>query len=97
MNEQIEQLTKTTNIQRAQIDEMTARIHAEQAERKSVEQYCTNVEAIMHESEDLNHEIIDTVSNDEKVRDWYNSPVPDDICAILHDRLCDRTCGGDKD
>jgi uncharacterized membrane protein YcjF (UPF0283 family) len=97
LNEQIELLTETANIQKSQIDEMTARLKAEKAERESVETYCTNVEAIMHKSEGLNHEIIETVIKDEESRDWYNSPVPDELCELLHERLCDRPCGSYKD
>lgn len=97
LNEQIETLTETANIQKAQIDEMSARLKAEKADRESVESYCTNVESIMHKSEDLNHEIIETVIENEESRDWYNSPVPDELCNILHERLCDRPCGRNKD
>ena len=97
LNEQIEQLTKTANIQKAQIEEMTARLKAEKAERESVESYCTNIEAIMHKNEKVNHDIIETVIENEESRDWYNSPVPDELCDILHERLCDRPCGSHQD
>lgn len=97
LNERIEQLTETTNIQKAQIDEMTARLRAKQAEIDSVNQYTKSVETILDHNEDLNHEIIETISTDEASMDWYHSPVPDDICNILHERLCDRPCGGYKD
>lgn len=93
LNEHIEQLTETINIQSTQIDEMTARLRAKQAELESANRYCENVENIVHKSEELNHDIIKTVTLDEKSLDWYQSPVPDDICAILHEQLCDRPCG----
>ncbi len=93
LNERIEQLTETINIQNTQIDEMTARLRAKQAELESANRYCENVENIVHKSEELNHDIIKTVTLDEKSLDWYQSPVPDDICAILHEQLCDRPCG----
>ena len=93
LNERIEQLTETINIQSTQIDEMTARLRAKQAELESANKYCENVEKIVHKSEELNHDIIKTVTLDEKSLDWYQSPVPDDICAILHEQLCDRPCG----
>lgn len=93
LNERIEQLTETINIQNTQIDEMTARLRAKQAELESANRYCENVENIVHKSEELNHDIIKTVTMDEKSLDWYQSPVPDDICAVLHEQLCDRPCG----
>ncbi len=93
LNERIEQLTETINIQNTQIDEMTARLRAKQAELESANRYCENVENIVHKSEELNHDIIKTVTLDEKSLDWYQSPVPDDICAVLHEQLCDRPCG----
>ena len=97
LNEHIEQLTEIANIQKAQIDEMTARLRAKQAEIDSVNQYTKSVETIFEHNKDLNHEIIETVGKDEANMDWYHSPVPDDICNILHERLCDRPCGSDKD
>lgn len=96
LNEHIEQLTEIANIQKAQIDEMTARLRAKQAEIDSVNQYTKRAETILNHHKDLNHEIIETVGTNEESRDWYQSPVPDDICHILHERLCDRPCGGDK-
>lgn len=97
LNERIEQLTETANIQKMQIEEMTARLRAKQAEIDSVSQYAKSVETILDNNKDLNHEIIESVEANEENRYWYHSPVPDDICAILHERLCDRPCGGDKD
>lgn len=97
LNERIEQLTETINIQSTQIDEMTARLRAKQAEIDSLNQYTKSVETILDHNKDLNHEIIENVGANEESRDWYQSPVPDDICNILHERLCDRPCGGDKD
>lgn len=97
LNERIEQLTEISNIQKAQIDEMTARLRAKQAEINSVNQYTKRVETILDHNKDLNHEIIENVGANEESRNWYQSPVPDDICNILHERLCDRPCGGDKD
>lgn len=97
LNERIEQLTEIANIQKAQIDEMTARLRAKEAEIDSLNQYTKSVETILDHNEDLDHEIIETVGANEESWDWYHSPVPDDICHILHERLCDRPCGGDKD
>lgn len=97
LNERIDTLTETNNIQKAQIDEITAQLRAKQAEIDSVNQYTKSVETILDHNEDLNHEIIETISTDEASMDWYHSPVPDDICNILHERLCDRPCGGYKD
>ena len=97
MQERIETLAETANIQKAQIDEMTARLKSEKAERESVESYCTNIEAIMHKSEEVNHDIVETIIENDESRDWYNSPVPDELCDILHERLCDRPCGHYKD
>lgn len=97
LNERIDTLTETNNIQKAQIDEKTAQLRAKQAEIDSVNQYTKSVETILDHNKDLNHEIIETIGKDEASMDWYHSPVPNDICHILHERLCDRPCGGDKD
>lgn len=97
LNAQIEELTETTNIQKSQIDEMTARLMSARAELESTNKYTESVETILHESEELSHGIIETVCTDEESRDWYHNPVPDDICNILHEQLCNRACGCDKD
>ncbi len=94
LNARIEKLTETINVQKAQIDEMTARLLAAQAEIDSMNQYNKNLETILHDSKDLNHEIIETVGTNEECRDWYHSPVPDDICNILHERLCNDKSNG---
>ena len=97
LNERIEQLTETANTQSAKIDEMTARLRAAQAELDSANRYGENLETILGQSEGVRHEIMEKVSANGDSRDWYQSPVPAELCTILHERLCDRPCGGDED
>ena len=88
LNERIETLTETANIQKAQIDEMTARLKVKDAELLAVSRLCAAIEdtgADIIQSKEAVHEIIQT---DEASAAWADEPVPDSILDALHDILC---------
>ena len=88
LNERIETLSETANIQKAQIDEMTARLKAKDAELLAVSRLCSAIEktdAEIIQSKEAVHEIIQT---DEASAAWADEPVPDSILDALHIILC---------
>ena len=89
LNAQIELLNETNAIQKAQIDEATARLRAAQIALESTNQYCEHVEGILNEKEALNHAVVDAICGDDEGAEWYGRPVPDSILDVLHERLCD--------
>lgn len=98
LNAQIEQLTELNNIQKTQIDEVTARLRAAQKALESTNQYCEHIESILNEKEALNHAVADAICGDETGAEWYGQPVPDSILDVLHERLCDtENNSGNKD
>ena len=96
LNAQIEQLTETSNIQKAKLDEMTGRLRAAQTALESTNQYCEHIEGILNEKEALNHAVADAICGDETGSEWYGQPVPDSILDVLYERLCDTEYHGDN-
>ena len=91
LNAQIEQLTETTKIQNAQIDEITARLRAAQADQKSTNAYGERVEAILQERSEVKDAVQDAVARDAEYKAWTDCAVPDGVCELLRERLCTET------
>lgn len=91
LNAQIEQLTETTKIQNAQIDEITARLRAAQADQKSTNAYGERVEAILQERSEVKDAVQDAVARDAEYKAWADCAVPDGVCELLRERLCTET------
>lgn len=88
LNERIETLTETANIQKVQIDEMTARLKVKDAELLAMSRMCAAIEESGAEIIQIKEAVHEIIQTDEASAAWANEPVPDSILDALHDILC---------
>lgn len=87
---QIAQMNETIERQSEDIESMRMQIKSTQAEIKSISEYCRRVEEIKLNYSEERHEI-DEANKDSKVKAWSNTAVPDSLCHVLNERLCDHS------
>lgn len=87
---QIEQMNATIEAQAKELESLHKRLESTQAEIKSISDYCRRVEEIKLSYSEERHEI-DEANKDSEVKAWSNTAVPDSLCRVLNERLCDHS------
>ena len=85
---QISQMNATIEAQAKELESLHNRLESTQAEIKSISDYCRRVEEIKISYSEARHEI-DEANKDSKVKAWSSAAVPDALCRVLNERLCD--------
>lgn len=87
---QIAQMNETIERQCEELETMRMQIKSTQAEIKSISEYCRRVEEIKLNYSEERHEI-DEANKNSEVKAWSGAAVPDALCRVLNERLCDHT------
>ena len=87
---QISQMNSTIETQAKELDSLHKQLESTQAEIKSISDYCRRVEEIKLNHSEARHEIEEANKNRE-VKAWSGAAVPDALCRVLNERLCDHT------
>ena len=87
---QISQMNSTIEAQSKELELLHKRLESTQAEIKSISDYCRRVEEIKINYSEARHEI-DEANKDSEVKAWCGAAVPDALCRVLNERLCDHT------
>jgi cell division protein FtsB len=86
---QIAQMNVTIEEQAKELESLHNRIVSTQAEIKSISEYCKRVEEIKLNYSEERHEI-DEANKNSEVKAWSSAAVPDALCRVLNERLCDH-------
>lgn len=87
---QITQMNATIEAQAKELESLHNRLESTQAEIKSISDYCRRVEEIKINYSEARHEI-DEANKGSEVKAWGGAAVPDALCRVLNERLCDHT------
>lgn len=85
---QIAQMNATIEAQDKELESLHYRLESTQAEIKSISDYCRRVEEIKIDYSEARHEI-DEANQNSEVKAWSGAAVPDALCRVLNERLCD--------
>lgn len=86
---QISQMNATIEAQAKELESLHERLESTQAEIKSISEYCRRVEEIKLNYSEARHEI-DEANKNSEVKEWSGAAVPDALCRVLNERLCDN-------
>lgn len=89
-NRQIAHMNATIEAQAKELESLHKRLESTQAEIKSISDYCRRVEEIKINYSEARHEI-DEANQNSEVKAWSGATVPDALCRVLNERLCDHT------
>lgn len=87
---QIAQMNATIEAQAKELESLHKRLESTQAEIKSISDYCRRVEEIKINYSEARHEI-DEANQNSEVKAWSGATVPDALCRVLNERLCDHS------
>lgn len=87
---QIAQMNATIEAQDKELESLHNRLESTKAEIKSISDYCRRVEEIKLNYSEERHEI-DEANKNSEVKAWSGAAVPDALCRVLNERLCDHT------
>lgn len=87
---QIAQMNATIEAQAQELESLHKRLESTQAEIKSISDYCRRVEEIKIDYSEARHEI-DEANQNSEVKAWNSAAVPNALCRVLNERLCDHT------
>jgi septal ring factor EnvC (AmiA/AmiB activator) len=87
---QIAQMNAKIEAQAKELESLHKQLESTQAEIKSISDYCRRVEEIKINYSEARHEI-DEANQNSEVKAWSGAAVPDALCRVLNERLCDHT------
>lgn len=87
---QIAQMNATIEAQAKELESLHKQLESTQAEIRSISDYCRRVEEIKLNYSEARYEI-DEANKDREVKAWSGAAVPDALCRVLNERLCDHS------
>ena len=87
---QIAQMNENIEAQAKELESLHKQLESTHAEIKSISDYCRRVEEIKINYSEARHEI-DEANQNSEVKAWSGAAVPDALCRVLNERLCDHS------